>query len=154
MKTYAAIITILVSKLHHAVAQASPPDTKVTLGKLLRIYHCPFDVKATMAPDDTAAVDLVYTAGKTQDSLFVQDAFACFVQFELNFQGNATASVEQVEYKGDFNNDKGSGEVGTMLAWTRTFSLSTGSWGPVRICSTLITPIRTKGQKEKEKVIF
>jgi hypothetical protein len=107
--------------LQRAVSQITPSEFPVPN---IRVFYCPFDVNVTLAPDVTW-IDLTFTASESQQ-FFSQETAKCYVQYDFPIPAtdNATISVYQMEYSGDFEGS-GSGELETAVVWYNNY-------GPVR----------------------
>lgn len=93
-----------------------------TFVKPADVKYCPFDVKASFAPD-LSSLDITYAVSNGQNRLFVQEKFSCYVRLMFNYEPRQNAvSVREIEYHSDDDSSGGEGQIETKIAWDRNFA--------------------------------
>lgn len=110
--------------LQHIVAV--PANGSVTTDA---IYYCPFSVSVKLT-QNLSFVEIQYSASQSQSSLFAKEESSCYVRLGLIYQPTDSVDIREVEYKGDFNQENGAGEVETKVVWYGSFA--NANYGPVR----------------------
>ena len=108
-----------------AVAAADVPlPTSIEITNI-RVFHCPFDVQASVA-SDLSSIDVTYDTTNGQSSLAAygssgQAQQTCYVKVEFDFSPNDeenTASVLQIDYEGAVRLDVDTeARIETQIAW-------------------------------------
>ncbi|KAF2476826.1 uncharacterized protein BDR25DRAFT_338967 [Lindgomyces ingoldianus] len=129
-----ALITLFFGDL---LAQKLTPSSG-TITKSPRVEHCPFDVKASLAPDVTS-LQVTYTAAGSQKALWSQTEVKCYTRILFEFEdSNYSITVQEIEYQGKFQGN-GEGKIEALLAWDRDFGPT--RFTPITLSSSVSTAI-------------
>ncbi|KAH7116179.1 hypothetical protein B0J11DRAFT_510519 [Dendryphion nanum] len=117
---------------------AAPPPTTGKIDEAVRVYHCPYNVKASLLSNMTS-LDITYTTTDGQKTLFGPEKVTCYVKVSFRYgeDSDDQAGIQEINYK--WSGAHTFGLIDTQIAWDDT-------WGPTKYRPVNFTgsPITTK----------